>query len=197
MLDYLLLGTVMESDLKKLLWKTLLGIVILVVLIGILSHFLKGPITQFSGWFIEYLGVYGVGLGILISDALPAFMIPDAFLVFAVAGKLDDFPVIFYSCVGSMIGGSISYLLGMYVFPKMEFAKNFIDRHEENLKPYVEKYGVWAVVLAATTPLPYSWMAILVGTLKMPYREFIAASLARIPRFVFYYYAIKLGWVVS
>ncbi|MCX7999216.1 MAG: VTT domain-containing protein, partial [Leptospiraceae bacterium] len=58
-----------------------------------------------------------------------------------------------------------------------------------------EKYGSWGVVLAACTPLPYSWMAILVGSFKMPFYRFFVASLARIPRFLVYFYAIKLGWV--
>lgn len=184
----------MEKDLKNLLWKGLFALLGILVVIVFLSHFAKEPIQKLSNLFIDIFGVYGVGLGILLSDSLPAFMIPDAFLVLAVAGKLEDIPVVVFASIGSITGGSISYFLGRYVFPKIAFIQSFLQAHEEKLVVHLEKYGVWAVVLAATTPLPYSWMAILAGTLKMEYWKFLVSSLSRAPRFFVYYYAIKLGW---
>ena len=185
----------MDKDLQKILLKGLFGLLAIIPIILILSYFLKEPIHNFSTSFVEIFGVYGVGLGILISDSLPAFMIPDAFLVLAVAGELPDLPVLFNASIGSILGGSISYFLGRYVFPKIDKIQNFLKEHEEKLIVYLDKYGVWAVVLAATTPLPYSWMSILVGTLKMPYWKFLLSSLTRAPRFIVYYYAIKIGWM--
>jgi len=185
----------LEKDLKNLLWKGLFALVGILVVIVFLSHFAKEPIQKLSNLFIDIFGVYGVGLGILLSDSLPAFMIPDAFLVLAVAGKLEDIPVVVFASIGSITGGSISYFLGRYVFPKIAFIQSFLQAHEEKLVVHLEKYGVWAVVLAATTPLPYSWMAILAGTLKMQYWKFLVSSLSRAPRFLVYYYAIKLGWL--
>lgn len=186
--------TYMDSELKKLLGKGLLGLIAVVVIILTLSHFLKEPIHNLSTKFIEIFGVYGVGIGILVSDSLPAFLIPDAFLFLAVAGGLSDIPVLSNACIGSILGGSISYFLGRYIFPKISKIQNFLKIHEEKLIVYLEKYGTWAVVLAATTPLPYSWMSYLVGSLKMPFWKFLLASLWRIPRFIVYYYAIKLNW---
>jgi membrane protein YqaA with SNARE-associated domain len=185
----------LEKDLKSLIGKGILALLGILFIILFLSHFLKEPIHQFSVLFIELFGVYGVGFGILLSDSLPAFMIPDAFLILAVAGELPDFPVILLASFGSITGGSISYFLGRFVFPKIKFIQSFLYSHEEKLMIHFEKYGVWAVVLAATTPLPYSWMAILSGTLKMPFWKFLLSSLARAPRFLVYYYAIKLGWM--
>lgn len=184
----------MDKDLKKLIYKSLLAILIIVLAVILLAHLVKEPISQFSKVFVDTLGVYGVGLGILVSDALPAFMVPDAFLVFAVAGNLPDFQVILYSSTGSILGGSISYFIGTQM-PKFEYTKKIIHKHEEKLLPYIEKYGMWAVVIAATTPLPYSWICILVGSFKMSYSKFVVSSLARFPRFIVYYYAIKFGWV--
>lgn len=184
----------MDKDLKKLIYKSLLAILIIVLAVILLAHLVKEPISQFSKVFVDTLGVYGVGLGILVSDALPAFMVPDAFLVFAVAGNLPDFQVILYSSTGSILGGSISYFIGTQM-PKFEYTQKIIHKHEEKLLPYIEKYGMWAVVIAATTPLPYSWICILVGSFKMSYSKFVVSSLARFPRFIVYYYAIKFGWV--
>ena len=84
----------MDKDLRKLILQSVLAIVVIIGLVIILAHLVKEPITQFSKLFVDYLGVWGVGLGILVSDSLPAFMVPDAFLVFAVAGKLGDFEVV-------------------------------------------------------------------------------------------------------
>jgi membrane protein YqaA with SNARE-associated domain len=184
----------LDKELKSLLFKAVYALLGVILVILVLSHFLKEPIHNFSTQFVGIFGVYGVGLGILLSDSLPAFMIPDAFLMLAVAGDLPDTPVLIYASLGSILGGSVSYFLGRYIFPKIQKIQNFVAKHEENLLVHLDKYGVWAVVLAATTPLPYSWMAILVGTLKMPYWKFLLSSFARIPRFIVYYFAIKMGW---
>lgn len=185
----------MNTDIKNLILKGILGLVGILGIIFLLSHFIKEPIHQFSSRFVEIFGVYGVGFGILISDSLPAFLIPDAFLVLAVAGELPDFPVLVGASIGSIIGGGISYNLGRFVFPKIPKIQKFLESHEEKLVGYLNRYGTWAVVLAATTPLPYSWMSYLVGSLKMPFWQFLLASLWRAPRFVVYYYAIKIGWL--
>jgi uncharacterized membrane protein YdjX (TVP38/TMEM64 family) len=185
----------MDKDLKKLIIQSIIAVIVLVIIVILLGKIVKEPITAFSKLFIEYLGIWGVGLGILLSDTLPAFMIPDAFLVFAVAGNLPDIPVIFIAYIGSLLGGSNAYLIGRYIIPKLSFGKKFIARNEEKLIPYLNRYGMWAVVIAATTPLPYSWMSYIVGSFKMSYSKFLLASLTRLPRFAVYYYAIKLGWM--
>ncbi|MBP9885301.1 MAG: VTT domain-containing protein [Leptospiraceae bacterium] len=185
----------MDKDLRKLILQSVVAVVIIIALVILLAHIVKEPITQFSKLFVDYLGVWGVGLGILISDSLPAFMIPDAFLMFGVAGKLGDLEVIAFSSIGSIIGGSNSYAIGRYIIPRFRHGRHLIIKHEKQLIPYLEKYGMWAVVIAATTPLPYSWMSIVVGSFKMEFSKFVLCSLTRIPRFAVYYYAIKFGWV--
>lgn len=185
----------MEKELKFLIYKSIFWILgIFVVVFGI-SFLAQEPIAAFSKKFIELFDVYGVGIGVALSDALPGLMIPDAFLVFGIAGQIPDLQVIFACSLGTLVGGSLSYLEGRYLVPKLNFAKDFIDKHEERLIPILEKYGAWGIVLAACTPLPYSWMAILVGSFKMPFYRFFVASLTRVPRFIVYFYAIKLGWV--
>jgi membrane protein YqaA with SNARE-associated domain len=185
----------MEKEIKALIYKSLYWIIGLFTLIFALSILLKEPVVRLSSAFVDYFGIYGVGFGVAMSDALPGIMIPDAFLVFGIAGKLPDVSVILACGIGSVLGGSVSYLEGRYIVPSLNFGKAFIEKHEEKLLPMLEKYGVWAVVLAAATPMPYSWMAILVGSFKMSFYKFFLASLTRIPRFVVYFYAIKLGWV--
>ncbi len=184
----------MEQEIKSLIYKSIYWIIGLLVVIFGISIFLREPISQISKTFVENFGILGVGLGIALSDALPGILLPDAFLVFGIAGNLPDIQIILASGIGSLIGGSLSYIQGGYIIPKVKIGKEFIDKHEEKLIPYVEKYGIWAVVLASITPLPYSWMAILVGSFKMPFYKFILASLFRVIRFVIYFYAIKLGW---
>lgn len=185
----------MEEEIKTLIYRSIYWIVGLFIVIFGISILAREPIINFSRKFVDLFGFYGIGFGIALSDASPGLIIPDAFLVFGIAGQIPDYLVILASSVGTLVGGSLSYLQGRYLLPKLTFAKDFIERHEEKLIPILEKYGVWAVVLASSTPLPYSWMAILAGSFKMPFYRFLMASLARIPRFVLYFYAIKLGWV--
>jgi hypothetical protein len=80
----------MDKDLRKLILQSVLAIVVIIGLVIILAHLVKEPITQFSKLFVDYLGVWGVGLGILVSDSLPAFMVPDAFLVLSASRQSSE-----------------------------------------------------------------------------------------------------------
>ena len=80
----------MEQDIKDLLKKSLFWLVAIILAIILLSHFLKAPITKYSHYFVDYLGACGVGLGILLADSLPGFIPPDIFLIFAIAGELEE-----------------------------------------------------------------------------------------------------------
>ncbi|WP_061245035.1 YqaA family protein [Leptospira noguchii] len=180
---------------RKLFRQTLVGIVILVLGVVFLARVFPEPVLVVSQKFIEITGVFGVGIGIMLADSLHVFIPPDVFLMLAVVGKLNSILVIVSASVGSLIGGTVSYLTGRILLPKMERISTFVKRHEQKLEHYLHRYGFWAVVLAALTPLPYSWVSLAAGTMKMKYSLFFKGCLFRIPRFIVFYYLIQFGWV--
>ncbi|EMY12599.1 SNARE-like domain protein [Leptospira weilii str. Ecochallenge] len=157
---------------RKLFRQTLVGIVVLVLGVVFLARVFPEPVLAVSGRFIDITGVFGVGVGILLADSLHVFIPPDVFLMIAVAGKLNSILVIVSASIGSLIGGTVSYLTGRILLPKIEGVASFVKRHEQKLEHYLHRYGFWAVVLAALTPLPYSWVSLAAGTMRMRYLLF-------------------------
>nr|MCU0825402.1 VTT domain-containing protein [Leptospira sp.] len=97
--------------------------------------------------------------------------------------------------LGSILGGSLAYLIGLKLIPRFHLGRKMVLHYEDKLLPYLRKYGFWAVVLSALTPIPYSWMAYTVGTFKMPFHLFLLGSLFRIFRMSIYFFAMYLGWI--
>ncbi|MBE8365436.1 YqaA family protein [Leptospira borgpetersenii] len=184
-----------DRVIRKLFRQTLVGIAILVLGVVFLARVFPEPVLAISQKFIEITGVFGVGIGIMFADSLHVFIPPDVFLMIAVAGKLDSILVIASASIGSLIGGTVSYLTGRILLPKIQGVASFVKKHEQKLEHYLHRYGFWAVVLAALTPLPYSWISLAAGTMKMRYALFFQGCLFRIPRFIVFYYLIRFGWV--
>ncbi|WP_246051909.1 YqaA family protein [Leptospira idonii] len=186
-----------EAELKKILLQTVVSIVIVVGIVFGLAFFFREPLLGLSGMFVRLFGYGGLFFGMYLSDSLPAFIPPDAFLMLAVSGKMNPFYTILWMSIGSILGGSTAYAIGRYFIPRFHLGRQMVLHYEDKLLPYVRRYGFWAVVLAALTPIPYSWMAYTVGTFKMRYRLFFFGSLFRFARIGVYFYAMYVGWVTG
>ncbi|MBP2628765.1 MAG: associated protein [Firmicutes bacterium] len=103
---------------------------------------------------------------------------------------------IYYSViatVGSVLGGIIGYFignrLGLPVLQKYAPAK-----HVETIHNWLEKYGGWAIFVAAMAPIPHKFISISAGVFRVNMFVFLIASvLGRGKRFlvegilIFYY----------
>ncbi|MDF3819428.1 VTT domain-containing protein [Leptospira sp. 96542] len=184
-------------NLKKLLFQTILSIIIVILFVFSLAFFFRAELLGFSEHFVRLFGFWGLFWGMVLSDSLPAFVPPDAFLVLAVSGEMDPFFTIFSMSLGSILGGTIAYMIGIYLIPRFHLGRQIVLHYEDKLLPYLRRFGFGAVVLSALTPIPYSWMAYTVGTFKMRYRLFFLGSLFRIVRIGVYYYAMYIGWITG
>jgi membrane protein YqaA with SNARE-associated domain len=184
-----------EYNLIKLGIQTGITIILLVGMVVIFSLTIKDEMIFYSEKILTEVGYSGLFFGMLLSDSLPIFIPPDAFLVFSIAAEMDAFWVIFFCSTGSILGGCLSYCIGRFLIPKFSAGRKIILRYEDKLLPYIRKYGFWAVVLSALTPIPYSWMAYTTGSFKMNFSLFLLGSLFRIARMSIYYYAMRLGWM--
>lgn len=183
------------DSLRKILFQTLASIFTVVVIVFGLAFFFRDELTIFSKWFVEHGSYLGLFFGMILSDSLPAFIPPDAFLMMSVAGGMNPVFTILVMGFGSITGGSLAYCIGRFLIPRFSVGRKIVLRYEDKLLPYLRKYGFWAVVLAAITPIPYSWMAYTVGTFKMEFSRFLIGSLFRFFRMGIYYFAMVLGWV--
>ena len=80
--------------------------------------------------------------------------------------------------VGSVLGGIIGYLIGVYAFGFIEpylYDWGYMPAYERALQ-WFEEWGFWAIFIAGFSPIPYKVFTIAGGALAMPLLPFILAS---------------------
>ena len=82
----------------------------------------------------------------------------------------------FVTTVSSVAGATVGHWIGK------RFGRPILDRFVsydkvDRVETMFNRYGVWAIVIAAVTPVPYKVFAITAGVLNMPHVPFIIASL--------------------
>jgi len=76
----------------------------------------------------------------------------------------------------SVLGGIVGYLIGWGAF---EIIEPYLSHHAEKLataKAWFAEYGVWIVLMAGFSPVPYKVFTLTAGSLGMPFIPFVLAS---------------------
>lgn len=183
-----------EASLRPVIVQAVVITAIMFAAIMLGAVFLREPLEALAHWIVEELGLIGVFVGVLATDALTVPIPPDTYLFVAVASHTPVVPMLAVCCAGSIIAGSIAYRLGPYI-QRLPFLRARLERFRPRGEKLFLKYGTWTVAIAALTPIPFSVTCWLAGIYKMPYRPFVAATFVRIPRLVGYYFLFELGWM--
>lgn len=88
----------------------------------------------------------------------------------------------FITTVFSVLGGVFGYLIGYFAFQTVVFPLlEFFNKQEAYAHALVwfDRWGVWVIILAAFTPIPYKLFTISAGALQMNLLLFIFASIIR------------------
>ncbi len=133
--------------------------------------------------------------GIFTLTALEQFIFPilaDAFVVIGTAMGLPFKNVLIYVLFAALIGSYIGYFLGKYLGHPVViwlFGKSRLDKGER----FIKKYGVWGVILAGLTPIPFKIVTWTAGIFEMSFWKFtIGVLLGRMPRYILTGYAASL-----
>jgi len=185
-----------DIDLNVIIRRMIISVVgIVVVVMGSLIIF-REPLTRFSGYFVETLGGFGVALGFFLPDAFTLPLPNDAFSAFARIGtaRLPFWEVVAWASMGTVLGGLVGFFIGRSL-QNTGWFKRLMAKRGREVTALSERYGVFALVLAALTPLPYSIACWASGASGMKLTTFIAVSFLRIPRVAFYLWLIELGMI--
>jgi membrane protein YqaA with SNARE-associated domain len=120
-------------------------------------------------------GYIGIFLISLIGSSTIIFPIPSAAFVFATGAILNPFLIGLVSGIGSAIGESTGYALGLggRKVIKRKWKKTF-----EKTEKLFQKYGGFFVILLfAGTPLPDDITGVVAGILRYPLKKFFVACL--------------------
>jgi membrane protein YqaA with SNARE-associated domain len=177
-------------NVKQLLIRTVifLGAALIIYVVVLL---LAGRYLNTAGeWFSEYFGLWGIFAYVYLVDT---FIVPaTADVVFTITQQWEPVSLLAVMSIASIIGGFTGFLIGNKL-NKLKVVRDTTESYRDIGSRMIKKYGVWAIVLAGLTPLPYSTISWIAGMLKLSPYQYLLGSISRIPRLVLYYLLIKAG----
>ncbi len=128
----------------------------------------------------QYFSQMGeVGLGLLAFIESSFFPLPPDFLLMAMSLQTPQKALVFalICTIFSTLGGGFGYLLGKFGGrPLFHFFFKKKENQLEKVENLYNKYGVWAVLGAAFTPIPYKVFTIASGIFALNFIGFLIAS---------------------
>lgn len=156
---------------------------------------------QIVAWLEQY-GLIGLFI-ISFAESFISPVLPDVLLIPMCLANPSQ--AIYYSIVttvASVLGGYVGYGIGRrFGIPLMQ--KVVPPQHVDTIHSWLEKYGGWAIWLAAMAPIPYKFVSITGGVFKVNLAVFTVASIpGRAKRFLvsgvmIYYYGDKAVELIS
>lgn len=180
----------LEEDGKRILIQTAVALVALVGGLAALSYFFKPQLEALSREFISWSGVWGVGLGFFLPDALTLPIPPDTFLVAGHLGGLGFWDMLVWASAGSVLGGTAGYLM-IRSLSRRPSVQPWLDPKLKKGREFMDRYGLIALALGALTPLPYSMICWACGAAGVRLVPFVLVSLLRVPRVAIYLLLIE------
>lgn len=161
-------------------------------MIEIVEFLKEVSITYVKKW--GYSGLFGISF--VGTSFIP---IPVEVVTFLAVGLgLEPIKAGLAAGVGSALGSSINYAIG-YVIGMRILKKYFKEPQIAWAMQLYGKYGFFALVIAAFTPIPWDIFTFLSGILKYNFPKYMLASaIGRIPRFLLIslFGAEALKWLV-
>lgn len=123
----------------------------------------------------------------LTSELIIGIIPPEVFMIWALRNGsiLEYMTLILLLALISYIAGLTGYFFGRYLNTTLLY--RFIRRKFlRKMEGMLNIYGLYIIIVAALTPLPFSGVSMLVGSVKYPLRKYILYSLSRFARFAVY-----------
>ncbi len=116
-----------------------------------------------------------------ICESIFLFIPPEVFMTPPIiANKRRALPITIAASLGSIVGGAIAYMIGLWLYDSVGvwLIETFSNPEliESAIKPMFSKYGILIIVLTAVTPIPYKLLAIWLGFIGYPILLFLAVS---------------------
>lgn len=150
------------NDLKRQAIFSVIGVVIVALISGSLLWRL-----MIRGDNLGSLGLLGVFLAAMLSHL--TIVARDMFIPLFLPLASIYHPVVLGAAAGTgaAIGEVTTYFLGWGIAESIDHSTESEDR----IARWINKYGLWAILLVALTPLPDTPIVILAGSRKLPFSK--------------------------
>ena len=123
----------------------------------------------------------------LTSELIIGIIPPEVFMIWALRnGSVSEYIIlILLLALISYVAGLINYFFGRYLHTTLLYRfirRKFLGKMERMLNIY----GLYIIIVAALTPLPFAGVSMLVGSVKYPLKKYIIYSLSRFARYAVY-----------
>lgn len=139
--------------------------------------------------FYEYpLLVYSI---FTLSEVIIGVIPPGIFMMWALKeAPLEEYVfILFILATISYIAGYIGYIFGRW-FNGTALYAYLHKKYMERVEVYLHKYGMFLIIVAALTPVPFSASCMLVGAVRYSRKSFLLYALSRFLGFALH------GWIV-
>lgn len=125
------------------------------------------------------------------SELLFGIIPPEIFMIWALrSGEVSIYiENIALLSVISYAAGAIGFLIGRYLH-NTQFFKVFKKRVFGKYEKYLYRFGAFIIIVAAVTPLPFSGVSMLIGSVEFPSKRYLLFALTRFLRFAAYSFII-------
>ena len=136
-------------------------------------------LTEMTLWFEGFaetdLAIYALAIGSFSESII--FPIPVDVLLMPMSLLNPSMAIWFgiVSMIASVLGGIAGYWIGLR-FGRPILHKFVSPSKADDAERLFNKYGAWAVVVAAITPIPYKVFTISAGVLNLELKKFVLAS---------------------
>ncbi len=178
---------------RRLIRNTVLFFVGIMLIYFLLFLFFREELSIAGTWAVENIGMPGVFIFVFLVDC---FIVPaTADLVFPLSMEWNPIALLMVMSAASILGGAGGFFIGGRL-SHLKFVRKSVAYYRSKGENLIRRYGVWAIVIAGLTPVPYSTVSWIAGMVKMHPGLYLLASLSRIPRFFLYYAAIRAGLIL-
>ncbi|MCS6912358.1 MAG: VTT domain-containing protein [Myxococcales bacterium] len=183
----------LRSDPPWLVLQTLGAIGLFLLGVGMLSVLFRAELEGLGRAFVARFGLLGMFVGTWLADALSLPLPPQFYLLAAHLSGARPAPVLVCVSLASVLGGHSGYhlaaRLGVHTL-----LRGRLRRAQQRVAALFVRYGVRAVAVGSVLPVPFSVLCYAAACCRVPYGLFTLLTLLRIPRILFYYFLITLGW---
>ncbi len=136
------------------------------------EHAMRWAVHRHAQWYLA-------GLSFAESSFFP--IPPDVMLApMALADNKRAWRYATMTTVASVAGGMLGYLIGYLAFDAIEpwvMDAGYGDKYQLAVD-WFEQWGIWAILIAGFSPIPYKIFTIAAGAISMAFLPFVLASLA-------------------
>jgi membrane protein DedA with SNARE-associated domain len=183
----------LSSRMQFLIKNGFMGLIWLLILLTAYFFFEEIVISRNPDAWIEkfYARPEIIYLIYIASEFFFGIFPPELFMIWAVnkAHPGNYFIILTFLALVSYGLGYVTFLIGRYIYKMVTFRYIRIKFLKKSW-PQLRKYGIFLIIVAAITPIPWSATCLLVGSAGYPSLRFLKYAVVRMVRFAVYGYII-------